>query len=403
MRILLLNQFFWPDSSATSQMLTDLARHLVSEGHDVEVICADGNYAVADAGHGPAAKVNRVRGVPFGRGKIGRVLSYLSFYLLALVRCFSVKKPDLVVTLTTPPLLSLLGTLLQSIRGSRHFIWEMDVYPNVAVSLEYFKASGLADQITGALADFSRRRSNGIIALGECMKDLLITRGIDGSKIYVADNWADGRAITPKIRTFNAKDLVLLYSGNLGLAHDLDTITGAISNLREDKRFRFEFVGSGGRRKDLEAFCSVQRLNTVFLRSYTQRSKLGDSLGEGDIGLVTQIDSCCGAVVPSKVYGLLAAGRPVLFIGPKQATPARIIEQYGCGWQVDCGDVDGLTKLLLRLIENRHEIEIAAALARETLLDNYDLPIGVARISKILGVSRGKVRPSALVSTTYAR
>ncbi|CAN5559672.1 glycosyltransferase family 4 protein [soil metagenome] len=403
MRILLLNQFFWPDSSATSQLLTDLARHLVSEGHDVEVVCANGSYAVTDAGQGPAVKVNRVKALPFGRGKIGRVLSYLSFYLLALIRCFAVKKPDLVVTLTTPPLLSLLGTLLQFIRRSRHFIWEMDVYPNVAVSLEYFKARGLADHVTGALADFSRRRSNGIIALGECMKDLLISRGIDASKIYVADNWADGRAITPRVRSFDAEALVLLYSGNLGLAHDLDTVTGAISNLRDDKRFRFEFVGNGGRRKDLEAFCSTQGLNTVFLRSYAQRAKLGDSLGAGDIGLVTQIDSCCGAVVPSKVYGLLAAGRPVLFIGPRQATPARIIEQYGCGWQVDCGDVEGLTKLLLRLIENREEIAIAAALARETLLDNYDLPIGVARISKILGVSRGKTRTSALVSTTYAR
>jgi colanic acid biosynthesis glycosyl transferase WcaI len=388
MRILFINQFFWPDSSATSQLLSDLARHLVSEGHDIEVVCADGRYAVTDVGEAPAVKVNRVKALPFGRGRIGRILSYLSFYCSAAARCLTVKRPDLVLILTTPPLLSLIGSLLQSVRGSRYFIWEMDVYPDVAVSLGYFKAGGFADRFTGLLADYSRRHSDGIIALGDCMKDRLMSRGIDGTKIFVSDNWADGNAITPHARPGDPEQLVILYSGNLGLAHDLDTIMGAISSLREDKRFRFEFVGGGGLCKKLETFCSVHQLDTVFLRSYAQRADLSESLGAGDIGLVTQRDSCCGAVVPSKIYGLLAAGRPVLFIGPKQATPAQIIERYGCGWQVNCGDVYGLTRLLRRLIANRQEIQTVAARARATLLENYDLPIGVARITKILGVSQ---------------
>jgi colanic acid biosynthesis glycosyl transferase WcaI len=396
MRILLLNQFFWPDSSATSQLLTDLARYLETQGHEVEAVCADGKYALADSGDQPKVVVHRVKALPFGRGRIGRVLSYLSFYVMAAGKCLSLKRPDLVLTLTTPPLLSLLGTLLKFTRGARHFIWEMDVYPDVAVSLDYFKADGLADRVTGALADYSRRYADGIIALGECMKDLLVNRGIDGAKIFVADNWADGSAIMPVTRPGNPDQLVLLYSGNLGLAHDLETFKGALLNLGHDNRFRFDFVGNGGRRQELESFCVANDINSVNFRPYVQRANLSESLGAGDIGLVTQKDSCCGAVVPSKIYGLLAAGRPILFIGPRQATPSRIIERFGCGWQVDCGDVDGLTAILKQLRSDRDQVAEAATRAREVLLQHYDLPIGVARIAGILGVSTKAVSADSL-------
>jgi glycosyltransferase involved in cell wall biosynthesis len=326
-----------------------------------------------------------VKAVPFVRGFVGRLLSYASFYLLSALRSLTIPKPDLVLTLTTPPLLSLLGTLLKVFRGSRHFVWEMDVYPDVAISLGYFKGGGMAEQISGALADFSRRHSDGIIALGECMKDLLVGRGIAASKIFVADNWADGRSITPMPRDGDSEKLVLLYSGNLGLAHDLETIEGAMLNLRMDETFQFLFVGSGGRRRELEEFCFIHEIHSVELRPYVQRSDLSHSLAAGDIGLVTQRDSCCGSVVPSKIYGLLAAGRPILFIGPRGATPARIIQQFACGWQIDCGDVDGLTDLLQHLAANREEVEAAAKRARQTLVDHYDLPLGVARIVDILG------------------
>ena len=123
MKILLLNQFFWPDSAATSQLLTDLARGLAQQGHTVYAIAADGGYAVTDAGDPPPVQIHRVRALPFARGRLGRVLSYLSFYVGAAARGLTLPRPDLVLTLTTPPLLSLLGTLIHTLRGSRHFIW----------------------------------------------------------------------------------------------------------------------------------------------------------------------------------------------------------------------------------------------------------------------------------------
>jgi len=386
-KILVMNQFYWPDSAATSQLLTDLTLALAEEGHEISAICADSGYAVSADTPPPPVRIHRIKTLPFSRGVLARVLSYLSFYVVAAVRALTLPRHDVVLTLTTPPLLSVVGTLIRTLRGSRHFIWEMDVYPDVAIDLHYFKAGGVADRGVGLLADFSRRRADGIIALGECMKERLIARDIEADRIFVAENWADAKAIRPITRTGDDLDrLVLLYSGNLGLAHDVDTIAGAMVRLREDDRFRFLFVGGGGRSKELAAFCQVNKLCATEFRPYAQRSSLSESLATGDIGLVTQRDACCGSVVPSKVYGLLAAGRPILFIGPRAATPARIVERYGCGWQIDCGDVAGLTSLLLRLANDPAEVHAAGQRARAISLLHYDRPLGVARIANILGI-----------------
>ncbi len=385
MKILLVNQFFWPDSAATSQFLTDLAVELAARGHEVHAVCAEGTYALASAGEAPPATIHRVPAARFRRGIAGRILSYASFYVGAARAAFRLPRMDLVLTLTTPPLISLLGTLLKRLRGSRHFIWEMDVYPDVAVSLGYWRAGGLPDRLVGLLADYSRRRSDGIVALGECMRARLEARGIAPGKILVADNWADSRAIQPIERPGDPTELVLLYSGNLGLAHDIDTIAAAMLRLKEDRRFRFLFAGGGPRRPELEAFCEREHLLAAEWRPYVQREALGESLGAGDIGLVTEADGCCGTVVPSKVYGLLAAGRPVLFIGPAAATPARIVQRFGCGWQVECGDTETLVALLRTLAENRDLVHAAGVRARTALLQHFDLPLGVSRVCASIG------------------
>ncbi len=387
MRILLINQFFWPDSAATSQLLTDLAIEMAARGHEAHAICADAGYALASAGSPPPVTVHRVKAAPFRRGTLGRVVSYASFYVGAARLALTLPRADLVLTLTTPPLISLVGTALKRLRGGSHFIWEMDVYPDVAVSLRYIAAGGVLDRAIGLVADFSRRRADGIIALGECMRDRLQGRGIAAEKIQVAHNWADGDAIQPVPRPGDSQKLVVLYSGNLGLAHDIDTIAGAMLALKEDDRFRFVFTGGGPRRAELQAFCGREALGSVEWKGYVQRESLGASLCAGDIGLVTQQNSCLGAVVPSKVYGLLAAGRPVLFIGPAEATPARILRQFGCGWHVRCGDTAGLAVLLQTLAGNPALVREAGVRARAALLAHFDLPLGVARLSEMLGVT----------------
>ena len=385
MRILFINQFFWPDSSATSQQLTDMAAGLAARGESISVLCGEGGYAAAASSEAPGdVQILRVKALPFARGKLGRILSYLSFYLSAFARALAGPRQDVVVSLTTPPLISLLGTLLKTLRGSRHFIWEQDLYPDVAIDLQVFARGGVLDRIVGLLADFSRRHADGIIALGPCMRDRLIARGIPAERILIVENWASSTAITPMQRPGDPDQLVLLYSGNFGLAHDLDTLLSAMLALREDPRFHFLFVGSANKRRDLTGFLEANHIQSAEFRPYVSRDRLSEGLAAGDIGLVTQHNVCCGSVVPSKVYGILSAARPILFIGPKAATPALVIARHDCGWQIDPGDHEGLARLLQHLAANPQIVKSAGMRARQALVEHYDLPHAIDHIAAIL-------------------
>jgi colanic acid biosynthesis glycosyl transferase WcaI len=371
MKVLLLNQFFAPDPAPTGQLLADVAREIAARGHSVAVVCATKAPPEANI------RVLRAPSTPFSRTHWGRLLSYASFYVGALWRGLCVSHADVAVTLTTPPLLCLIGTALKKLRGFRHVIWEMDVYPDIAEAVGVLTPGSLPARVIGALADYGRRNADGVIALGPCMRERLIARGVPASRIRTVENWADGALIRP--RPFPAPEpLVLLYSGNLGLAHDIDTLAGAADRLKDDHRFRFVFAGSGVRRGGI---------SSARWMPYQDREDLSAHLAACHVGLVTQTPRSLGAVVPSKLYALMAAGRPVLFIGPRQATPARVIERCQCGWQIDPGDSAALTNLLELLAASPQLVQEAGVRARTAFLEHYDLPLGVAGILAVLGIA----------------
>ena len=384
MRIIFINQFFWPDGAATSQYLTDLTRFLAAQGHEVEILCGDSSYARLDAAEEePRAVVHRIACSRFGSGLPARLRSYASFFLGALWMGLRIPAADVVVTLTTPPMLSVIGAVLKSVRGVKHFIWEMDVFPEALVDVGLAKQNSWMVRLLGHIADWSRLRSDGVIAIGECMRRRLIARGIPASQIHVAENWADGSKIFP-LPIHRHGPLNVLYSGNLGRPHDIETIMYAMERLKGDPLFHFQFVGDGARRKELLDFCLRNGVTNTSFAPYRRRDEMSGNLASGDIGLVTQRESCLGTVVPSKVYGLLAAGRPILYIGPRESTPAEIIRRFGCGWQVDCGNGQAVLELLKDLKAHRDEIAAAGARARIAFLAHYDLPQGVARICNII-------------------
>jgi len=354
--------------------------------------------------------------------------------------------------MTTPPLLGVLGRMAQMLHGSRHVIWEMDLYPDVAVELGVLRRGSLLERLIGALADWPRRHADAILVLGPCMKERLIQRGIPAERIVIAENWADGKAIRPQAFRRDGR-LKLLYSGNLGLAHEFDTVVGAMEQVPEGERFVFEFSGSGPRKSELEAACrrlrfvddggvergvsseggeaadsplclrrdtavnprkrvlcsqetverqpgvsitgragqSPQRVRVVF-GAFQPRERLGEMLAGCDIGLVTQRAETCGAVVPSKVYGILAAGRPVLYVGPAKATPARMIAETGCGWHVANGDAAGLAALLDTLAGHFELVEEAGRRARRVFDERYDVKLGTERVLRAIGAVKETAR-----------
>lgn len=393
MKILFLNQFFWPDTAATGQLLSDITEQLAATGETVSVICGSASYGGTTSSPQPKVQIVRLKNSSFSRKVAGRMGSYLSFLLGALWQSFRLKRPDVVVTLTTPPLVSLIGLMVQKFRGARHVIWEMDVYPDVAVDLGVLKANGWAAKIFGWLADLPRRHADRVIVLGECMRARLLTHGIDPAKIFVAENWADRNVFAGQLSTvpplIAEKTISILYSGNFGLAHDVDTISEAMIQLNGrpagENSFCFVFGGGGSRQGWLRKFCHDRQLRNAVFLPYCERQELDARLASGHIGLVTQKNECLGSAVPSKTYGIMAAGRPILFIGPKESTPARIIEQFDCGWQIECGDVKGLMQLLDRLSGNPELIAAAGARSYRAFVTHCQRSIGVARVISILG------------------
>ena len=214
MHILLLNQFFWPDEAATSQLLTDVARALAAAGCQVTAICGRSRYAGGNGAAPPAVKILRTPESPFSRTKTGRLISYASFLIGVAWHGARAAKPDVILSLTTPPGLAVMGALLARVRGARHYIWEMDVYPDVAEALGALRAGGWVAKALGKVFDAARARADGVIALGECMAARIEARGVPRQKISVAENWADGGAIRPRPFPADGK-LTLLYSGHL--------------------------------------------------------------------------------------------------------------------------------------------------------------------------------------------
>jgi glycosyltransferase involved in cell wall biosynthesis len=386
MRILLINQFCWPDSAATAQFLTDLADHLGANGESVTVICGAAGYGASDSGPGPQARILRLPNAKFSRQVAGRMGSYLTFLAGALWLSFRAPAPDVVVTLTTPPLLGLVGLAVQRLRGARHVIWEMDVYPDVATDLGVLHPAGLPARFFAWLANLPRHRADLILVLGECMRQRLLAHRIDPTKIAISHNWADSH---PILDPSPAKPLSILYSGNLGLAHDADTLAQTLLSLSTDPThppIDFAFGGGGSRNAWLKDFCDTNSLVAPRFLPYCERHELPARLSASHIGLVTQKKECLGSAVPSKVYAILAAARPVLFIGPPESTPARIIAEHNCGWQIANGDVEGLVRLLRHLATHRHEVSEAGARAYAAFQSHYTREIGVARIASLLGL-----------------
>jgi hypothetical protein len=258
----------------------------------------------------------------------------------------------------------------------------MDVYPDIATDIGYFKKGRIAERLSGAVLDWSRRRADVIIALGEDMKDRLVAHGIPEHKIHVAENWANGLEVAPM--SFPEGPLTVHYSGNLGLAHEVETITAVIERLANCPDFRFIFAGGGPRRAKLEAHCRQRSVTNIEFRPFCSNGQLGQSLAEGHLGLVTQIPGTLGSVVPSKIYGIMAAGRPLLYIGPGESTPARHIRTFDCGWRIEPGDIDGVIHLLHHLNANRQLLGEAGGRGRVAFDQHFDRSIGVARILAIV-------------------
>lgn len=360
LRVVLVNQYYAPDEAATAQLLADVGAGLARAGHDVRAVCSNRCYRDPAHRYPPSETIDGVRilrsptgGLVRG-GRAGRLLDYASFLLGLAVTLARGDRPDVVVCLSTPPMLASVGLLLARLRGARFVFWVMDVYPELAFELGAIRRGSLAGRLLGRISRTTLRHADRVVALGETMARGLA--GVPADRVEVIHNWADGELIRPRsVERHPLREewgwtdrFVVLYSGHMGLSHEFDTVLAAAARLRDQASIRFAFVGAGPRRDETAERVRREGLPNVEFRDYVPRSRLGEGMTAGDLHLLTLRDGLGGLLVPSKIYGILAAGRPTLYVGPEGTEVAEILDRGGCGTRVANGDAEALAEAVLR-------------------------------------------------------
>lgn len=386
MRVLLINQVFHPDVAATAQHAHDLARHLIAHGHEVDVIASRSIYGQRGAAL-PAREtidgieVHRVGRSFFGKaGLLARSADFALFYVAAGLKALFVRRPDVVVCLTTPPFIALVGWGLRAVRGCGFVYWVMDLYPDLPVACGALRGDSFMARILEKVNRFCLRRADRVVVLGRCMLERVRAKGVDHGQVVHVGVWSDGAEVRPIERSANpyraewglGDRFVVMYSGNFGLGHDVATMCAAAERLRHDDRIRFVFAGGGKRKAEVESFVRERGLENAVLAPYQPREKLDASLSCADVHLVSLAEGIEGIMVPCKLFGAMAAARPSIFIGLPSSEIARVLEENGAGLCVPPGDVDGLVNAITTLASDAPFSAAMGERARQALGAAYD-------------------------------
>jgi glycosyltransferase involved in cell wall biosynthesis len=399
-RLIFVNRFFSPDHSATAQILADLTQHLAARGHDVHVITSrslysDPSVALDRREEIDGATVTRVWTSRFGRsGLAGRAMDYLSFYpTMALSLWRLARRGDVIIAKTDPPLLSIVAAPVAALKGVHLVNWLQDLYPEVAAALGMGTARGPLGGAARALRNASLKAARVNVAIGETMAARIADEGVARTAIAVIPNWSDDVAITPQpldgagLRAawgFAQGDFVVGYSGNLGQAHEVETLFGAAERLRDQDHIKFLFVGGGRHSDGLRRRAREAGLANFVFQPYQPRERLAQSLAVPDVHWLSLKPQMEGLIVPSKYYGIAAAGRGAIVVGSPDGELGALVRNEGGGLAVAPGDVAGLTQAIRSLEADRAACAAMGRQARDNLEARFTKASSLERWEKLL-------------------
>lgn len=432
MRLTLLNQFYAPDISPTAQLAASLAEHRAARGDDVTVLAGRAGYLEGLASDGLASDVSarpgtdtgdqraqtsgsrqlgslRVRRVwtpRLGRATaLRRLLGYVTYLAGSTARLATMPRQDVIVAMTTPPYVVVVALLHRMLhRRTRVVLWSMDCYPDAAERFGALPVGGTAARILRAVNRWAFRRVDHVVALDGAMADLLAayTAGPDRPPISVIPNWerADlfpaemfdaeaGRGAGPEAgpdpapSSWPSNDgrAVIVYLGNTGVGHRFDTVLRAAAELADEADF--VFVGGGARWRDLTERVAAERLGNVVLQGYVPKEATPGIMAGATAALITLDDRALGVMSPSKLHANLAAGLPVLYVGPPGSNVDEAIAAHGCGISLRNGDVAGLIEAVRALRDPGRWAQISRA-ARAAFDTDHSDRVALARFDVIL-------------------
>jgi glycosyltransferase involved in cell wall biosynthesis len=400
--VLFLNRSYWPDVEATGQLLTELCSDL-ARSHRVAVIAGRPNFVEPGGGRWPAREMHegveivRVGNPRFSkRSLLGRAVGLLGYLLLAGWAAFWRRRPDVIVVETDPPLLGLVGAALKAWHRCRLVFYLQDLYPEVGLALGKLKP-GLLTRLLRWATQVGLRRADHVVVLGEDMRRRVLARGIDPRKLTLIPNWVDTTQIRPLApgetlrRTWELDgDFVVMYSGNLGLSQGLEQVLAAARQLR-DEPVRVVLVGEGAAKAELLALKDEWGLVNVQFRPYEPKERLGASLGTADLHLIPMRRGLAGCIVPSKLYGILAAGRPYVACVDADSEVALVTQAEGTGLLIEPEGAQRLAEAIRWCLGHPDELREMARRGRRLAEECFDRRVSVAAFREMLErvVARG--------------
>jgi glycosyltransferase involved in cell wall biosynthesis len=388
-RLLVLNQYYWPGVEATANLLTELCSALVVD-FDVTVV-------VGAARGEPARSVRdgvtilRVHSTTYDRTQLSRrAANYFTYVFGAVRKALASSRPDVVVCMTDPPFIATAAQIVAGRFRVPLVVICQDVFPEIAVKLGRLR-NPLVVGLLRVLIASSLRSADRVVVIGATMSRRIEEKGVDPARIRVIPNWGDAERITPQPRDNSwarehglAGRFVVMHSGNVGHAQDLDTLIRAAALLRDLDDLRIVIVGIGARHAELSALAELLEVDAVTFLPYQPRETLPESLASADVHFVGLARGLAGYIVPSRIWGVLAAGRPVIAAADEESETVALVRETGCGVTVPPGDALRLAEAIRACHDGGHDLEAMGRSAREYAEAKGDRSVAVARYRSVL-------------------
>jgi colanic acid biosynthesis glycosyl transferase WcaI len=391
-RVLLLNQYYWPGVEATAHLLSELCEGLVKD-FDVTVVTGRlrGRLELPAREGRNGVEIIRVASAAYDRSHLLlRALNYVTYLGAALRTALALPRPDVVVCGTDPPIIGTVALAVARRHRAPLVVISEDVFPEAAVALNRLENGPLV-LLLRVLVSHYLRRADRIIAIGEVMRRRLEAKGARPDRLRVIPNWTDVSALSPqpKVNPWSAEKgiadrFVVMHSGNVGHAQDLDTLLRATTLLRDLDDLLVLVVGTGARGTQLSELRDLLEADKVQFLEFQPRELLPQTLAAADVHVVGLSRGLAGYVVPSRIYGVLAAGRPVIAGAEEDSETALLVRETGCGLVVPPGDPFRLAQAIRACHDGVHDLAAMGRRGRAYAEAEADRSIAVARYRAVL-------------------
>lgn len=382
MKFRLFNTFEPPGAP----IFKDLLPYLAQQGHEITVNVSSISYRPIKSNYFKKEYINKIKynylkTITLTKNKyISKLSTMISYSFLVIIHSLFSKKVHKNIFLTQPPLFFLWGFVLLLLKHEKYICVMMDIYPDVAIKGGMIHEEGFIAKVMRLITNFALKHAESVIVIGRCMKKKIEKIGIPSSKIEIVTNWVDENEMNPiphPLNSFRQKNgltdkFVIMYSGNMGLGHYFDNILEVAKRLKGKKDIIFLFIGGGLRLNEIKEYKKKIHLNNIKLMPYQSTEIINQSLASADIHFISLREGFEGLIVPSKLYGILAVARPIIFQGSQDSEIALLINEHKVGFAVKLGETNMLESHMLELKDNPELRKSMGEKSRYILEKYYD-------------------------------